>query len=199
MIGLVAGKMVEEFYRPSIVVSIGEKFSKASARSVSGFNIIEFIREHSSFLVDAGGHPMAAGFTIETIKLLEFQKALEDKAQLLLTDDLLTRSLKIDCELPLEFVDINLYEALQKLSPFGMGNPEPTFLSKNVVVEDLRLVGAEGKHLKLRLNGIEAIAFGMGSLKLNVGDKVNIVYTIDENEWNNEKKLQLKIKNLKTV
>ncbi len=243
VIGLVAGKMVEEFYRPTIVVSIGKKFSKASARSVSGFNIIEFIRSASEFLVDAGGHPMAAGFTVETIKLLKLQKALERKAELMLNEDLLTRSLKIDCELPLSFVDVNLYEALQKLAPFGMGNPEPTFISKGVVIEEIRMVGAEGKHLKMRLvchperspapsgagrsegsrdssavpqnddTVFDAIGFGMGEMfsKIKTGEKIDIVYTIDENEWparqsnaqafaggNGNKRLQLKIKDLRS-
>ena len=207
VIGLIAGKLVEEFYRPAIVVSKGVKFSKASARSVSGFNIIEFIRGALELLVDAGGHPMAAGFTVETVKLLELQKILEDRAELALNKDLLTRSLKIDCELPLSFIDLNLYESLQKLAPFGMGNPEPTFISKNVAVEDMRLVGAEGKHIKLKFRiqnsefRIDGIGFGMGemSAKIRIGNKVDIVYTIDENEWNGETRLQLKIKDLRKV
>ncbi len=204
VIGLVAGKLVEEFYRPAMVVSIGEKFSKASARSVSGFNIIEFIRSASGLLIDAGGHPMAAGFTVETAKLVKLQKFLEKKADAMLTQDLLTRSLKIDCELPLSLVDFNLYESLQKLAPFGMGNPEPTFISKGVVVEEVRIIGAEGKHLKLKFKiqnskiKIDGIAFGMGEMfaKIKIGDKVDVVYTIDENEWNGEKRLQLKVKDL---
>ena len=218
VIGLVAGKLVEQYYRPSIVVSIGEKYSKASARSVSGFNIIEFIREHSSYLVDAGGHPMAAGFTVETTKLVKLQKALEDRAELVLNKDLLIRTLRIDCELPLSLITLSLYESLQKLAPFGMGNPEPTFVSRNVVVEDMRLVGKEGKHLKLKLKVkseklkvIEGIGFGMGEMssKIHIGDKIDVVYTIDENEWlarrslgeggNGEKRLQLKIKDLRKV
>ncbi len=203
VIGLVAGKLVEQFYRPAIVVSIGEKISRASARSISGFNIIEFIREHSSFLVDAGGHPMAAGFTVETTKLVKLQEILEDRAELILNENLLTRSLRIDCELPLSFIDIKLYESLQKLAPFGMGNPEPTFISRNVAVEDMRLVGAEGKHLKLKIKDqksnipLDGIGFGMGGAKIHIGDKVNIVYVIDENEWNGNKRLQLKIRDLR--
>ncbi len=203
IIGLVAGKLVEEFYRPAIVVSIGEKFSKASARSIRGFNIIEFIREHASLLVDAGGHPMAAGFTVETTKLIKLQKALENRAELVLNEDLLTRSLRIDCELSLDLIDSSLYKSLQELSPFGMGNPEPTFISKSVV-EDVRIIGAEGNHLKLVVSGqksdvkFSAIAFGMGEMfaKIKIGDKIDIVYTIDENEWNEEKRLQLKIKDI---
>jgi len=205
VIGLVAGKLVEEFYRPAIVISKGEKFSKASARSVKGFDMIEFIRTAQEFLVDAGGHPMAAGFTVETKKLLKLQEVLEKKAKLILNKDLLTRSLKIDCELPLSFININLYEALQKLSPFGMGNPEPIFLSRNVIIEDIRLVGMENKHIKFYLGDktssvkFGAIAFNMGDRikEFHIGVKISAVYTIEKDDWNGNKRLQLKIKDIK--
>ena len=204
VIGLVAGKLVEEFYRPAIVISKGEKFSKASARSIKGFNMIEFIRSAQEFLLDAGGHPMAAGFTVETAKLPLLQKVLEKKAELLLNKDLLTRSLKIDCELPLYSVDVKLYKSLQELSPFGMGNPEPVFICRGVVVKDVRLVGSEGKHLKLTVGSqktgviLEGIGFGLGEKKpINIADKIDIVFILDENEWNGEKRLQLKIKDIK--
>ena len=221
IIGLVAGKLVEEFYRPSIVVSIGEKYSKASARSVAGFNIIEFIRTASEMLVDAGGHPMAAGFTIETVKLAMLEEKLLKKSEELLDKELLTRTLKIDCEIPLGIVGEGLYHEIQKLSPFGMGNPEPTFISRGVIIEDMRLVGAERKHIKFvfschpefisgsRLVGIpkqvrndkrriDAIAFGMGerSTDFHIGDKVDVVYTVSEDSWNGSKRVQLKIKDI---
>ncbi len=155
IIGLVAGKLVEEFYRPAIVLAKGEKYSKASARSVSGFNIIEFIRSASHLLVDAGGHPMAAGFTVETEKILELQKVLEDLAEEQLHDGLLTRILKIDSEIPLDLVSQELFNELQKLGPFGMANFEPIFASK-VVIQEARKIGAEGKHLKLRIKPVIA-------------------------------------------
>lgn len=205
VIGLVAGKLVEEFYRPAIVISKGEKFSKASARSVRGFDIIEFIRTVSEFLVDAGGHPMAAGFTVETAKIPMLEKALRNKLGVLLDGDILKRKLKIDCEIELSLIDGIFYKALQQLAPFGMGNPEPTFLTSGVSVEDMRLVGNEGKHLKLTVGDqragtkLSGIAFGMGEMfaKIKIGDKIDMVYTIDENEWNGEKRLQLKIRDLK--
>ena len=150
VIGLAAGKLVEEFYRPSIVVSVGEKYSKASARSVNGFNIIEFIRSASEMLIDAGGHPMAAGFTVETSKLSILQKVLEEKAEAILDKEKLTRTLRIDCELDLSVIDEVLYKEVQKLAPFGMGNPEPTFVSKDVAIEDMRVVGNGGKHIKFK-------------------------------------------------
>ncbi|MEK7092773.1 MAG: DHHA1 domain-containing protein, partial [Patescibacteria group bacterium] len=205
IIGLIAGRLVEEFYRPSIVVSKGEIYSKASARSVRGFNIIEFIRSSSEFLVDAGGHPMAAGFTVETKNLEKLQISLEDKAEELLHKDLLVRSLHIDMQLPLEIISQELFDATQTLSPFGMNNPEPTFMSKNVQIIDMRFVGKEKKHLKFKFSPndeadqIDAIAFGFGdrSSEFKIGDTVDIVYIIDENHWNGNTLLQLKIKDIK--
>jgi single-stranded-DNA-specific exonuclease len=203
VIGLVAGKMVEEFYRPAIVVAIGKKFSKASARSINGFNMIEFIRGHSSMLVDAGGHPMAAGFTVETAKLKLLQKALESKAESLIDKNLLTRSLKIDCELNLSMVDIRLFEAIQKLGPFGMGNPQPVFMCKNAKIYDMRTVGVEASHLKLRLSQggviLDGIGFGLGERvgEFKIGDEADIAYAIEKDEWNGEGRIQLKIKDFK--
>ena len=205
VIGLVAGKLVEEFYRPAIVLSIGEVHSKASARSVSGFNIIEFLRLHEEFFVNAGGHPMAAGFTVETIKLLDLQKALEDKADEILTEDILTRRLKIDCELPFAAITKKFYEAISQLAPFGMGNSEPVFATKRVFIDEIRIMGKDGSHLKLFLRQdkdiFEAIGFGLGALaaELKVGDTIDVAYTIDENVWNGNTKLQLKIKDIKKI
>jgi len=209
IIGLIAGKLVEVYYKPSIVIAKGEKISKASARSVSGFNIIAFIRMASDHLINAGGHPMAAGFTVETEKIELLQEALEKLAQEHVHDGLLTRILKIDCEIPLEMITQELYDSLQQLAPFGMANPEPTFVSRDVIIEDVRAIGREKNHLKLLLKsydsfkvngkGIEGIAFGMGERidELKPGSRVDIAYVIEENEWNGRKKLQIKIKDIK--
>ncbi|MBI5123289.1 DHH family phosphoesterase [Candidatus Roizmanbacteria bacterium] len=214
IIGLVAGKLVEEFYRPAIVVSIGEKHSKASVRSVSGFNIIEFLRLHAEHFINVGGHPMAAGFTVETEKLLSLKKVLEDKADELLTEEILTRRLKIDCELPFSAITKEFFDAVQQLAPFGMGNSEPVFATKSVLIDDLRIMGKDGSHLKLvlrdsgpsnsagrqaRMTAFEAVGFGFGHLaaELSVGDVIDVAYTIDENTWNRNTKLQLKVKDIK--
>lgn len=201
VIGLIAGRLTEEYYRPSIVISIGEVYSKASARSVTGFNIIEFIRLSSHLLVDVGGHPGAAGFTIETSKIAQLQIFLEKLAKEKITKDLLVRRLSIDCEIDLSLISSEMYDNLQKLSPFGYGNPEPTFLSKNVLIENIQPVGVDQKHLKIQFRSedfqIGGILFNYDpSLKLSVGDKVNIVYTISQNEWNGNKKLELKMRDV---
>ena len=204
VIGLVAGKLVEEFYLPAIVLSRGEKISKASARSIAGFNIIEFIRSASELLVNAGGHPMAAGFTVETSKLTLLQEALETLAEKQIEEGLLTRVIRIDMDLPLEKVSKDLYQQVQALGPFGMGNPEPLFASE-VKVRDVRAIGMEGKHLKLSVAPLKvpyafpAIAFGMGELarRIKPGDSISIAYAIDENTWNGKTELQLKIRDIK--
>lgn len=205
VIGLVAGRLVEEYYLPSIVVSKGDTYSKASARSISGLNIIEFIRSASDLLVDAGGHPMAAGFTVETSKIEMLQKKLQELALTQVTKEMLERSLRIDCELPADYISPQLYEAISQLEPFGMANPIPVFATKDMIIESLKTVGQDGKHLKLTLKSkglsFEAIGFGMGnrSTEFKSGSKIDIVYSIDENEWNGNKSLQLKLKDLEKV
>lgn len=199
VIGLVAGRLTEEFYLPSIVLSKGEKFSKASARSVSGLNIIEFIREASEFLVDVGGHPMAAGFTVETEKIPLLEKKLEELAEKLINEDHLIRKLKIDCEIPIEFIDLKLFEKITALEPFGMKNPAPVFLSKNLEIKNLKYVGKESKHLKIDFGfgskSIGGILFNYDKkLNLKIGDSVDVVYSIELNEWNGNKKIELKIR-----
>lgn len=202
VIGLVAGRLVEEFYRPSIVLSVGGEYAKASARSIRGFNIIEFIRSASEHLVDAGGHPMAAGFTVETKKIEILRKALTKKAEELLTEDAFIRKITIDCELPFAAITTELCHAIAALSPFGMGNPEPIFMTKNVLVKNRRLIGKDQKHVKLFLEKdgkiFDAIAFGMAETFANVkeGEAIDIAYTLDENTWNGTTKLQLKLKDV---
>ncbi|MBI5620509.1 single-stranded-DNA-specific exonuclease RecJ [Candidatus Gottesmanbacteria bacterium] len=212
VIGLVAGKLMEEYYLPAIVVSKGESISKASARSISGFNIVEAIRACSDILIDVGGHPMAAGFTVENKHLEALRIRLEQVAKKELTEDTLTRTLKIDAEIPLEFVTDELYRSLQQLQPFGFGNPEPVFATRGVIVKEARLVGATGKHLKLKVSPsihpthdahathpLDAIAFNQGNLygQLQSDKPVDLAYTIDMNTWNGSSSLQLKVKDIR--
>ncbi len=203
VIGLAASKLVEEFYRPSIVISKGAEFSKASARSVSGFNIIEHIRKVGNLIKGGGGHPMAAGFAIKTEKIEEFKEKFDRVSEPYFTDNVLHKKLKIDCEIDFENINLELWEELKEFEPTGVGNPRPTFASKKIKVTGARVVGGDGKHLKLNLEkgGVskEAIGFGFGDLykKLSKVQLIDIAYTIEENEWNGNKNLQLKIKDMK--
>lgn len=207
IIGLVASRLVEEYHKPAFVLSVGETHAKGSARSVAGINIIEMIRSVSEHVVAAGGHPMAAGFSLNAAKIADFKRALEKRAEELVLDDALEGSLNID--MPLDFSKINfeLFSKLSELSPFGNGNPEPVFLTENVNIEEFKTVGSNGKHLKLKLSQCDAenntaayncIAFGIGdrAQELQVGKRVDVVYSISEDTWQGNNSLQLKIKDM---
>src|SRR5260221_9628571 len=201
VIGLAAGRLTEEFYKPAIVISVGKEFSKGSARSITGFNIVEAITEHSDLLVAHGGHRMAAGFTIKTSKIEDFRKRLNKNAKEKLTEELLNRKLKIDCELDFNLINWELVKKIKEFEPNGLGNPAPTFVTYSAEVIDFKLLGADKKHLKLKLKKdnkfFDAIGFGMGSqFEIKKGDLIDIVYNIEENVWNNVKSIQLKIKDI---
>jgi single-stranded-DNA-specific exonuclease len=204
VIGLVAGRLTEAYYRPSIVLAIGDGFAKASARSIKGFNVVEAIRQCADLLVDVGGHPMAAGFTVETKNI----EALRDRLTALATDQLspetLLRTLTIDAVIPLGWVTGALWQEIQVLAPFGFGNYEPVFASKSVTITDIRTIGATKKHIKLSLtekktrNVFEAVGFNMADEFGGVrkGTVADIAYSIDMNEWNGKRTLQLKVKDI---
>lgn len=205
VIGLAASELVKKHYLPAIVVAKGKEISKASARSIEGFDIIAAIRELNYLIVSGGGHPMAAGFSIKNENIYEFAKKFEEIASQRLTDEILQRVLRVDLELKLTSLNALLLESIEKLAPFGQGNPEPVFVSKKVNVLDVRSVGKESKHLKLYLEQegrtFSAIAFGMGmlALKLEPGSKIDVVYSLYENEWNGRKNIELRVRDIKQL
>jgi len=201
VIGLASGKITEKFNKPSIVLSENGNISKASARSISGFNIIEAIKE-TGLILEGGGHPMAAGFSIETIKIKEFRLKINELNKEKLTDEILERKLKIDMQTSFENITKELVEELKKFEPVGPGNFSPVFTTSGVEVAEVKPVGSEGKHLKLKLsqNGIvfNAIWFNANHSSSPVlNSSVNIAYAIEENVWNNKTSIQLKIRDIK--
>ncbi len=201
VIGLVASQLVESYYRPSVAIAIGEDISKGSARSIAGVNIVELLRRVSDTLLEVGGHPMAAGFSVETKRIGEFTQAITKKAEVMVADSLLERFLDIDMEL--SFLDITkkLFDEISQLQPFGMANPEPTFVTRGVEVLEVRKIGRDQTHLKMKLeqNGkiFDAIGFRLADkVDVSAGDTIDIAYTIDENVWNGKTSLQLKIRDL---
>ena len=201
IIGLVAGRLVSYLGTPAVVISKGAEFSKASARSVEGFNIVEFLRSLGSHFENIGGHAGAAGFTIRTERIEEFLRALNLYQKNL---EIPLPTLKIEKELKLEEITYDLLELINKLAPFGLGNQEPLFLSRKVPVQNVTFVGNGKSHLKLNLgvNGkfYSAIFFGKGKLykDLTAGDYLDIVYNLSENNWNGEKSISLKIRDIDT-
>lgn len=199
IIGLVASKLVEEFYKPAVVISENKEFSKGSARSIKGFNLIKALRKIKNF-EDLGGHPMAAGFTVKTKKIKELKEKLEKLAKKQIKDELLQPKINIDLELDLNSISLKLADELEKFAPFGIGNPRSVFAVKKAKIINTRTVGRDNQHLKLFLYpGFEAIAFGFGALSknLNAGDLIDVCFNINKNVWNDKEKLELRIKDLK--
>lgn len=190
--GLIAGKLKEEYGLPAVIISKAEAVSKGSARSVKGVDIVETFRKCSSLLLDVGGHPGAAGFTIETCKIEIFKM----KLQKLMKNVKFDQSGKIEAEakLKLDRISRQWVEILEKFEPFGIGNPKPVFISCNVTISNIKTVG-NGLHLKFKADGIDAIAFSLGQLaqKLTEGQIVNLTYYLELDKFNGDEKLQLKV------
>jgi len=206
VVGLVAGKLVREFYRPAVVISQEKEYSKGSARSIKGFNLIESLRKFEEIFEDLGGHPMAAGFTIATEKIGRLEKELRQLLDQELDDQHLQPIIEADMEIGLEDINWKLVKELDKFAPFGAGNPQPLFIARNIKVLNARTVGRKDRHLKLRLASnasrpviLEAIAFNQGDFltKLSPGQLVDICFVVYTNIWNGRKKLELKIKDIK--
>lgn len=194
IIGLVAGKICDEYYRPAIAISVGEEISKGSARSIDGINIVEVIREHADILIDVGGHPGAAGFSLLSKHIEVFKKRLAIQKIILPEEE---KILEIEAEVKPEEITKKIVSELEKFEPFGMSNRKPVFATFNLEISDLRTVGA-GKHLKGRAGRTDFIAFGMGELldSLHEGQRADFAYNLELNNYNGQEKLQLKVKDL---
>ncbi len=203
VIGLVAGKLTETHHRPSIVIGIGKDISKASARSISGVNVIELIRKAEHLLINAGGHPMAAGFSINTANIDAFKKELTDIANKNIEDKLLIPEISIECELKLSDISWKLFKLITQFEPFGMGNRKPIFAIRKVKIIEKYQIGKEKNHLKLILPSevknqtkIDALWFSHGQDKSKILNNMDLAFTIDKNVWNNITSLQLMIKDV---
>lgn len=199
IVGLVAGRLAEEFHRPAFVVELGEEECRGSARSIDGFNVAEALASCRDLLIRFGGHAQAAGFTVAPVHLAGLHQRLLAFAGQQLDTALLRPRLLVDAELPLSAVTWGLHDQLIRLAPFGHGNPTPVFLTRGVRVASTRVVGHEPPgHLKFQLHDGErywpAIAFRMGHAAAQVARRIDIVYTVERNEWEGRQSLELHLK-----
>jgi single-stranded-DNA-specific exonuclease len=196
--GLVASRIQEEFYRPTLVIALDEERSKGSARSIKGFHITHALEQCADLLVKYGGHSAAAGFTICSSDIGAFRDRLRDIAAAELSEDDLIQPIEIDVTLPLAMANGQTLAQVEMLQPFGVGNPRPTFLSQDVQVRACYPVGSAGRSLKLKLSdGVtvwDAIAFGQGAPADQVPDRIDVVYKLQSRVWNGQERLQLVVK-----
>ncbi len=202
VVGLAANRLVDEFNRPAVVISIEGEYSKGSARSIPEFHITEALDSMPDLLlVRHGGHPAAAGFTIKTEFIPELESRFYGLAQQQLEGLNLTPVFAIDVEIPLTDLSWDLYYELERLEPYGFGNPLPVFASRKVHVCNPRAVGKEGQHLKFSVEDSlgtqwDAIAFHLGYWEGRVPSYVDIAYVLERNVWYGNVSLQLNVKDI---
>ena len=201
VIGIVASRVVERYARPTFLIGLDGAEGKGSGRSVPGFDLHAALTRCGEHLVKFGGHPMAAGLTIERDHVEAFRKAFNDIARAELTKDDLVSVQRVDVTAPVERLDPDLERLLRHLEPCGMGNPEPIFALRGVSLRgNPRVVGK--KHLKFYVAdpdtgaGAEAIWFGMGDVRLPQG-KLDIAFAAQINDYRGESKVQLKIRDVR--
>lgn len=204
VIGIVASRLIETYYRPTLVFTkSGDKLA-ASARSVKGFDVYNALQECSAFIEQFGGHKYAAGLTLLPENYIQFKNKFEEVVSKTIDKKLLTPEITIDAEIELSEITPKFFRILQQMAPFGPQNMKPVF--KTTCVRDNgygKKVGADETHLKLNVfqgdnkQTFNAIGFNLGNKMDYVQDEFDIVYTLDENEWNGYKSIQLVLKDLK--
>lgn len=205
VLGIVASKLVEKYYLPTIVLTINKEkgMAKGSARSIEGFDMYKALSECREWLPHFGGHPMAAGMSmpLENVELVRTR--LNQIAEQWLTDEDYVPITHVDLKCTVDDVSIEAVEELQKLAPFGVGNPRPMIALNHLTVQQFKQVGANSNHLKCQFSEddkiIDGIGFGMGDLLHSVSPtaKVDIIGEPSINEWNGHRKPQLLIKDMR--
>jgi single-stranded-DNA-specific exonuclease len=202
IVGLVAGRLAEEFFRPAVVVERGESECHASCRSIPQFHITQALDECADLLVRHGGHAMAAGLTVLPENLPILQQRLQEKARIALDGMELLPTLFVDMQVGLRELTMDLVEELEALEPTGEANKKPVFMTSNLRVLDVRTVGNGDSHLKLKLatDGLppfDAIGFRLGNWRFEMPSMIDIAYHLEVNEWQGRRNLQLNLQDIR--
>lgn len=199
VVGIVASRLIENYYKPTIVLTKDGDLLTGSARSVSGFNLYDTLHACSVHLVKFGGHTAAAGLSLLPENLPSFKKQFESLVEETIAEESLVPKIHIAAEIPLEEIDAKLYRTLERMEPYGLGNPKPVFLTRNLWIGEWTKIVGE-KHVRFHLkNSSQKSFFGIAfraKEKYDLLEKntpIDVVYTLDENIWNGNKSLQLKI------
>ncbi len=204
VVGLAASRLTETYYRPAVVAAKGAEETRGSCRSIPEFHITDALDQCRDLLVRHGGHAAAAGFTVRNEYLPEFVTRLKTIAKEKLEEKDLRQTLSADMVVPLSQLNFEVLKHLAYLEPTGYGNPGAVFVSRDVKVKASRVVGAEGKHLKLTLEDergavFDSIGFRMGQLHSTLPARLDLLYTLEANEWNGRTTLQLNLKDVKAA
>jgi len=197
VMGLVAGRLSEEFYRPVILLKFGAESCRGSGRSIPEFDLMAALKDCRDLLSNFGGHTKAAGFSVPINNLPQLQKRLLNLAEVQLAGMDLRPHIDIDAEVPLSVFAGETFKEIQRLAPFGSGNPLPAFISRHVEIVDQRPIGSHGEHLGLKLKQgdlvWDAIGFRFGSRAQEITTYLDIAYNLDVDRWNGGQRLRLKL------
>jgi single-stranded-DNA-specific exonuclease len=205
VIGIVASRLIETYYRPTLVFTkSGDKLA-ASARSVSGFDVYNALEACSEHIEQFGGHKYAAGLTLKEENYEAFKQAFEDEVSKTIDKSLLTPEIKIDTQLDLPHINDKLWRIIKQFAPFGPGNMTPIFMTENLKDTGYgKCVGEDDKHLRITVTQsgkekIVCIGFGLGDKLSLIKDRkpFKAVYSVDENHWQGNVSLQLKLRDIK--
>lgn len=198
--GLIASRLKEHYFRPALVAHLDGDEARGSARSIPQFHITAALDRCSHLLIRYGGHAAAAGFTVRQENLPELRRCLNDIAKEQIKPEDMVKFLAIDAITPLQELDYALLAKLQELEPTGAANPTPVLAIPNLLVKGQYLVGAEGKHLKLRLTDgsvtFDAIAFGQGVRPEPLPMYIDVAAYLNENVWRDRRSLQLMVQDI---
>jgi len=203
VIGIVASRLTETYARPAVLIAIEGEEGKGSARSITGFNLFAALEACSGSLLRFGGHEQAAGLSIATERINEFRHQINAVADRMIQPEDMLPVYEIDAEVSLAEINDGLLSELERLKPFGSRNPSPTLLCRHLPVLEGRRVGARGEHLKLKAGNnsttVDVIGFGQGQLWDLIAnrEKVDIAFTLENNQWNGRDYLQLVLKDIK--
>lgn len=198
VVGIVASRVIEQYYRPTIILTQSGEFAAGSARSVPGFDLYEAIHACKEYLLGYGGHFAAAGMTMEIEKVDAFREKFEEVVSSTILPDQLVPEIIIDGEISLKDIKQSFYDIICQMEPFGPGNLRPVFIAKNVTDSGWSKIVKE-QHIRFSLTQDKTTITGIGFcmadkfLLLQQKKPVDIVFKIDENEWNGEKSLQLRV------
>lgn len=202
VLGIVASRIVETYYRPAIIISLEDDVGKGSARSIEGFHIFEALTHCAGLLEDYGGHKHAGGLTIQKNNIDAFRNLINDFAKTSISAEDLTPTLEIDCEIPLSDLSIDLIKTVESIEPFGEGNPPPVFCSRNLTVkgkpailgrDTIKFWVTDGK------STFQVVGFGMAKYADMVmhAKKIDAAYSLSIDDWNKEPMVQLGLKDIK--
>ncbi len=204
VVGIVASRMVESYNRPAILISIANGEGRGSGRSIGGFDLHAALTECADCLVRFGGHAQAAGLTLKPEMIEEFKERINSVASQQIISSQLQPILKVDAVLRPQKITMELAKEISKLQPYGLSNPEPVFVTNKLEINDIRCVGNDGKHMRLKLSRegcmLNAIGYNMGMRMEDFYDRkhpVDIAYTMEISRYNGNEYLQLVLRDIR--